>query len=64
MVPNRHNQLHVMLVLHHLKRRPTRAVLAMNKIINGTVNDRIRLIKISKYKGTCDEIRSLWAQMI
>lgn len=64
MVSKRHNQLHVTLVIHHFKRRPTRAVLAINKIIDGTINDRIRLIKISEYKGTCDEIRSPGAQMI
>lgn len=51
--------LNVTLMTHHHKRQ-----LAVNKIIDGKSNDWIRLIRISDYNGTYDEIINVRAQMI
>lgn len=46
------------LIKHYDKREHNRATITIYKIIDLKTNDWTRLIKISEYKGTYDEIKN------
>lgn len=45
-------------IFHATSIKHNRATITIFKIIDGKTNDWTRLIKISKYKGTYDEIKN------